>query len=58
MEGMAEQRDGGIGGNLPNLGSEKPFVGSKDHAEVQAEELAGGRENCTCPGPAKQHRPQ
>lgn len=49
MEGMAEAE---------SLGSERPFVGSKDHAEVQAEELAGGRETCTCPGPAKQHRPQ
>lgn len=55
---MAEQRARGIAGDLPNLGSERPFVGSKDHAKVQDEELAGGRENCTCPGPAKQHRPQ
>lgn len=58
MEGMAEQRARGIAADLPNLGSERPFVGSTDHAEVQDEELAGGRENCTCPSPAKQHRPQ
>lgn len=56
MKGMSEAEGSEMGGDLPNLGSERLFLESKDHAEAQAERgYLVSTEHCMCAQAQKQH---
>lgn len=56
MKGIVRSRELWRWGDFPNLGSEKLFLESRDHAEAQAERgYLVSTEHCTCPGPVTRH---